>query len=78
MTRAASPTPWLVGDIGGTNARFGLVDRDGALLHSAVLADSDYPGLGEAIEAYLDKRGGLPRPLQAAIAVASPCSGPSA
>ena len=75
MTRAASPTPWLVGDIGGTNARFGLVDRDGALLHSTVLADSDYPGLGEAIEAYLDKRGGLPRPLQAAIAVASPITG---
>jgi glucokinase len=68
-------TPWLVGDIGGTNARFGLVDPDGSLLHSSVLADADYPGLGEAIEAYLGGRGGLPRPRQAAIAVASPITG---
>jgi glucokinase len=75
MTTAPAQIPWLVGDIGGTNARFGLVDRDGAVLHSSVLADADYPGLGEAIEAYLEKRGGLPRPLQGAIAIASPISG---
>ena len=68
-------TPWLVGDIGGTNARFGLVEPDGSLLHSSVLADSDYPGLAEAIEAYLAGRDGLPRPRQAAIAVASPITG---
>jgi glucokinase len=69
------PTPWLVGDIGGTNARFGLVEPDGSLLHSSVLADADYAGLGEAIEAYLAGRGGMPRPRQAAIAVASPITG---
>jgi glucokinase len=75
MSRSPPSSPWLVGDIGGTNARFGLVEPDGALLHSSVLADADYAGLGEAIEAYLAGRGGLPRPRQAAIAVASPITG---
>ena len=75
MSGSPARTPWLVGDIGGTNARFGLVEPDGSLLHSSVLADADYAGLGEAIEAYLAGRGGLPRPRQAAIAVASPIAG---
>src|SRR5271169_835948 len=75
VTASQLRTPWLVGDIGGTNARFGLVEPDGSLLHSSVLADIDYAGLGEAIEAYLAGRGGLPRPRQAAIAVASPIAG---
>ena len=75
MSSSKALTPWLVGDIGATNARFGLVEPDGSLLHSSVLADADYAGLGEAIEAYLAERGGLPRPRQAAIAVASPITG---
>ena len=75
MTRSTSPTTWLVGDIGGTNARFGLVAPDGSLLHSRVLADADYPGIAEAIDAYLGDRGGLPRPRRGAIAIASPITG---
>jgi glucokinase len=75
MTRSMASTTWLVGDIGGTNARFGLVAPDGELLHSSVLADNDYPGIGEAIAAYLKMRGGLPRPRRAAIAIASPVAG---
>jgi glucokinase len=75
MTSSTAPTTWLVGDIGGTNARFGLVSPDGALLHSRVLADADYPGVGEAIEAYLADRGGLPRPAEGAVAIASAVSG---
>jgi glucokinase len=75
MTRSTSSTTWLVGDIGGTNARFGLVAPDGSLLHSSVLADSDYPGIAEAIDAYLGQRGGLPRPRRGAIAIASPVAG---
>jgi len=75
MTNSTPQTLWLVGDIGGTNARFGLVAPDGALVHSSVLTDADYAGLGEAIEAYLAARGGLPRPRRAAIAVASPVTG---
>jgi glucokinase len=68
-------TTMLIGDVGGTNARFGLIAPDGKPLHSSVLADADYAGLAEAIEAYLDGRGGLPRPSRGAIAVASPITG---
>ena len=75
MTSATASTTWLVGDIGGTNARFGLVSPDGELLHSRVLADADYPGIGEAIDAYLAERDGLPRPRRGAIAIASPVAG---
>jgi glucokinase len=75
MTNSTQRTLWLVGDIGGTNARFGLVAPDGVLVHSSVLADADYAGLGEAIEAYLAERDALPRPRRAAIAVASPVTG---
>jgi glucokinase len=75
MTSAKASTTWLVGDIGGTNARFGLVSPDGELLHSRVLADADYPGIAEAIDAYLAERDGLPRPRRGAIAIASPVAG---
>jgi len=75
MTDAHASTTWLVGDIGGTNARFGLVSPDGELLHSRVLADADYPGIAEAIAAYLTDRGGLPRPRRGAVAIASPVAG---
>jgi glucokinase len=75
MTPAKARTTWLVGDIGGTNARFGLVSPEGELLHSRVLADADYPGIAEAIDAYLAERGGLPRPRRGAIAIASPVAG---
>ena len=66
---------WLVGDVGGTNARFGLVSPGGELLHSRILADSDYPGIGEAIAAYLAGRGELAMPRRGAIAIASPITG---
>ena len=75
MTGSQASTTWLVGDIGGTNARFGLVSPDGDVLHSRVLADTDYPGIAEAIDAYLADRGGLPRPRRGAIAIASPVTG---
>ena len=75
MAPEKATTTWLVGDVGGTNARFGLVSPDGALLDSRVLADADYPGIGEAIDAYLDQRGALPRPRRGAIAIASAIGG---
>jgi len=68
-------TAWLVGDIGGTNARFGLVAPDGKLLHSAILADADYPQISDAVGAYLNQRGDLPMPKIGAIAIASPITG---
>jgi glucokinase len=72
---ATSATTWLVGDIGATHARFGLVSPDGTLLHSRTLADEDYPAIDDAIAAFLAERGALPMPRQGAIAIASPITG---
>ncbi|HEX3885721.1 MAG TPA: glucokinase [Stellaceae bacterium] len=75
MAGSAAAETWLVGDIGGTNARFGLMSPERELLHSQVLADSDYPGIAEAVEAFLGGCGDLPKPRQGAIAIASPITG---
>jgi glucokinase len=77
MTAAASgeTETWLVGDIGGTNARFGLVSPNGEVLHWRSQTDTDFPTIEEAIVAYLEDRGGLPMPRQAALAVASAVTG---
>src|SRR5687768_13670554 len=58
----------LVGDIGGTNARFALVDQDGAVRSERYLLVRDYPDLAAAAEAYL----GSERVSEAVIAVATP------
>ena len=66
----------LVGDVGGTNARFALADITGAsprLIACESVLCADYAGVEEAIEHYLR---GAPtqgaRPCAAAIAVAGP------
>ncbi|MFI4947927.1 MAG: glucokinase [Alphaproteobacteria bacterium] len=66
---------WLVGDVGATNARFGLVSPDGALLHSGIFAAADFAEIGAAIAAYLATSGDLPMPCRGALAVAAPISG---
>ncbi len=74
---AASPI--LVADIGGTNARFGLIDgrdiREVRILHGA-----DYPSLEAAASAYLAavglaRPGTAGRPRRGAFAVAGPVTG---
>ncbi|MFC7740380.1 glucokinase [Nocardiopsis composta] len=50
--------PWLVGDIGGTNARFGLVREAGARpVHVGKVPSALHDGLASAARAYL---AGLP------------------
>jgi glucokinase len=71
----AEPETWLVGDIGATNARFGLVSPDGKVLHSRSHACEQYPTIDDALAEYLNDRGGLPMPRQAAIAIASAVTG---
>jgi glucokinase len=66
---------WLVGDIGATNARFGLVSPSGKLLHWHSYAVEHYPMIDDALAQYLGERAGLPMPRQAAIAVASAVTG---
>ena len=72
-----SDARWLVGDVGSTNARFGLVaagDPSASLRDVASLRCADYPGLAAAVEAYLAQVPG-PRPRVAAIAIAAPPTG---
>ncbi len=71
----AAPVTWLVGDIGGTNARFGLVSPDHKILQWRSYAVENYPKIGDALAEYLGSRGDLPMPRQAAIAIASPITG---
>ncbi|MFJ2032131.1 glucokinase [Streptosporangium sp. NPDC087985] len=68
--------PWLVADIGGTNARFGLVtERGGQPEAVAVLAGADHEGLPEAVAAYLAEHAGGVQPGAACIAIAGPIEG---
>jgi glucokinase len=69
------PTTWLVGDIGATHARFGLVSPSGELLYSRTLPDEDYPTIEAALAAFLGERGAFPTPRKGAIAIASPITG---
>lgn len=65
----------LVGDIGGTNARFALW-RDNRLESVRVLATADFPGVEQAIIAYLDELGLAPGAVHAVcLACAGPVSG---
>jgi len=64
----------LVGDIGGTNARFALVDFDGPdprLIEPTAYKGEDYDTAEDAIEDYLAKVG-VKHPDQAVVAVAGP------
>ncbi|MGH8077651.1 MAG: glucokinase, partial [Lysobacter sp.] len=63
----------LIADIGGTNARFALVDADAAtteVVRAQTLHTSDFASLQHAAGHYLESVGVQPR--RAAIAVASP------
>lgn len=68
--------PRMIADIGGTNARFAMLDgtehRD-----EVVLTCADYPDLVSAAEDYLRRVGASAsgRPLEAALAIAGPVTG---
>ena len=65
----------LLGDVGGTNARFATYGDDGRPRGVRVVPVDDYETLREAIEAYLAAEG-IGKPLRAAaFAVASPVTG---
>jgi Glucokinase len=68
--------PWLVADVGGTNARFGLVRRPGGPPEAvAVLPGAEHEGLPDAVAAYLVQFGGGVRPGAACLAIAGPVVG---
>lgn len=62
----------LVGDIGGTRARFGVVDGRGDLVGVRILAASEYASLIEAASDYLAGFDREVRPRRGAIAVGGP------
>jgi glucokinase len=68
-------TPWLVGDVGATNARFGLVAPGGALLHWNAYVCDDFATIEEALRTYLGTRGDLPMPRIGALAIAAAITG---
>lgn len=75
---SAALHPWLVADIGGTNARFGLVRAPEAPVDDIVtLKCADYPTPEAAALAYLERVApdGAVRPQRAALALASAIQG---
>jgi glucokinase len=64
----------LVADIGGTHARFALVEA-GAYGHPVVLRCADYPSPAAAAQAFLADQAGGKKPVRAAFAVASAITG---
>ena len=74
MPISSATPPDLVADIGGTNARFALIDANRQPYAEQTLPCAAFPSLTAAAQAYLAAVGG-PRPTQAAIAVATPISG---
>ena len=68
-------TPCLVGDIGGTNARFALADPDtSSLSHILTLSTTQHANLKEAIQAYLSEVK-APAVRRACVAIANPIEG---
>ncbi len=69
------PFPVLIGDIGGTNARFSLVpDETGATQRFPNVHTADFASIDDAIQAVVIEKGGA-RPQSAMLALAGPISG---
>ena len=66
--------PALLGDIGGTNARFALLDASGVIRRARVLLIRDHAGLAETVRAYL-AQAGAQAPRAAALCFACPVEG---
>ena len=62
----------LVGDVGGTHARFALVDAQGHVRHPRPFAAQDHPSLMAVMAEYVEDTVGCHRPPRAVIAVAGP------
>jgi glucokinase len=74
---SADDAPKLIADIGGTNARFALVEGED-VNHEQVLPCAQFQSLVAAVEHYLANIGaasGARRPTQAAMAIAGPITG---
>jgi glucokinase len=69
--------PRLLGDVGGTNARWAWQDAAaGTLRHAASYPCADFASVQAVIEHYLREQG-LPRPARVAFGIATPIAGDS-
>jgi glucokinase len=80
MNAAADQFPWLVADIGGTNARFALIhEADGDVTDVVSMRCTDYPSAADAARDYLARvgaqQGRTLHPVVAGFAVATPIHG---
>lgn len=73
---ALVPLPAIVADIGGTNARFAIVDEEGRLGPAMDFRVRQFPNAVEAMEAAMGRLGVRPR--SAVLAIAGVISGDSA
>ncbi|MEX0448414.1 glucokinase [Spiribacter sp. 221] len=72
-TTRPDASPALVADIGGTNARAGLVTEPGQAPGTVFTRPTaDFPGLAEFLQAAMAALSGEPRPMRVICAVASP------
>ncbi|WP_457423233.1 glucokinase [Roseateles sp. P5_E7] len=73
----SAPYPWLVADVGGTNARFGTVAGPGAAVEDVrVLSVAGNAGPAAAVRAYLQGQApGATKPQSAAFALATALDG---
>ncbi len=68
--------PRLVGDVGGTHARFAIVARPGGKAEQvATLRCADFASLGDALQHYLAGQQAPAAPREGAIGVATPVTG---
>ena len=74
MTELPSGPVRLVGDIGGTNARFAVLDDDGVPVRPATLRVDDFPSLAAAVRTFVAESG-IENVKFAAVAVANPVTG---
>ena len=64
----------LIADIGATNARCALLDRQGRIAHSAVYHNADFAALEDVLRHFVTSQSGK-SPKRAALAIAAPVSG---
>lgn len=75
MTEEIAGEACLVGDIGATNARFGLITPARRLVCHRTFPVEDYARIEDALAAFLGESGNLPMPRCGAIAIASAITG---
>ena len=71
----AADKPYIVADVGGTNARFGLVRPNGTdVYNTETLQVRDFDHISEAFRSFINKQN-LTNPVQACVALAGPVEG---